>query len=259
MAVPDESEREMREHPNPQSALPTPATGRDAHACSPHGCDPTAGVRDGMSDKEPEEDLPPSASQGGLAPCAARRQPAEDRQGTHAQLGGMAPARREGEEGTWHGPPDRSQSIAKSHMAWPVVTAQPRLASGLAEAVGTSSPCTGDGCLNSRGLAREVGSEAATVGLDPASSPLMHTPAKSHTAWPVETARPRPTSGLAEAVGTFPSCTGDGCLNPRGLARGAGGEAAAVGLDLASPPLLHTSPPQAWPADGDGPSPPSSG
>ena len=102
MAVPEESEREMREPPNNHSALPMPATGRETQACPPHGCDPTAGVRDGMSDLESGEDLPPTASQGGMATCAARRQPAEDRQGTHAQLGGMAPARREGEEGTWH-------------------------------------------------------------------------------------------------------------------------------------------------------------
>ena len=181
MAMPAEIERE-RDHPNNHSASPRPATGRETHACPPHGCDPTAGVRDGMSDQEPGEDLPPSASQCGMAHCAARRQPAEDRQGIHAQPGGMAPARREGEEGKWHGPPDRSKSTAKSHMAWPVETAQPRPASGLAEAVGTSSPCTGDGCLDPRGLAREVGSEAATVGLAPASSPFMHTPPPQ--AWP---------------------------------------------------------------------------
>ena len=203
-----------------------PATGRETHACPPHGCDPTAGVRDGMSDKEPEEDLPPSASQGGLAPCAARRQPAEERQGTHAQLGGMAPARREGEEGTWHGPPDRSQSIAKSHMAWPVVTAQPRLASGLAEAVGTSSPCTGDGCLNSRGLAREVGSEAATAGLDPASSPLMHTPLSQAQPVDDDGASPPGSAGACDgsAIAEFPPCSGDDCRDPRGLASEVGSE-----------------------------------
>ena len=49
MAVPEESKREMREKPNPISALPMPATGRETHACPPHGCDPTAGVRDGMA------------------------------------------------------------------------------------------------------------------------------------------------------------------------------------------------------------------
>ena len=49
MAVPDESKREMREHPNPQSALPMPATGRETQACPPHGCDPTDVMRLGTA------------------------------------------------------------------------------------------------------------------------------------------------------------------------------------------------------------------
>ena len=46
MAMPGESQREMREHPNPPSAPPMPATGRETQACSPHGCDPTVLKKD---------------------------------------------------------------------------------------------------------------------------------------------------------------------------------------------------------------------
>ena len=87
MALPGEREREKREHPNTPLALPAPAFGRETLACSPHGCDPTAGVRDGMNASclASSKDKPPTASQDGIATCAARRPPAEERQGTRMQ------------------------------------------------------------------------------------------------------------------------------------------------------------------------------
>ena len=63
--------------------------------------------------------------------------------------------------------PDQSKSTAKSHEAKPVETAQTRSAYGKAKADGESLPCTGDDRLDPRGLASEVGGEAATAGLAP--------------------------------------------------------------------------------------------
>ena len=177
MALPGESEREKREHPNTPSALPAPASGRETLACSPHGCDPTAGVRDGINASclASSKDKPPTASQDGIATCAARRPPAEDRQGTRMQpRAEPRPAARE-REGMGIALPDQSRSTAKSHEAEPVETAQNRSTYGIAKVDGESSPCTGDDCRDPRGLASEVGSEVATVGPSPASSPLMHT------------------------------------------------------------------------------------
>ena len=123
MALAARERERKREHPTASSVLLRPATRGVARSWSPHETNPTSGGRDGMEIPSPAlASKPPTTTQGGIAPCAVRRQSVDDRQDNRELVRGIAKNYRDGEERVRHCPPDRTWSSAKSPEALPVET-----------------------------------------------------------------------------------------------------------------------------------------
>ena len=208
----EEMERE-REHTRTHSRPSRIPRTVGVHACPPHACDPTAGVRDGMETSHMVNNSnPPTAELVGLASWTARRQFADGRQNSRLSTPGLAGDERDGEEQDGPGPPYQPKPTAESHLVLPVVTEQaeshlvlpvvtelatthpvlpvasePQCAPGMAGATVESLPCPGDDRQDLQGLACSVDGEvAATLGIA-----LLACPSGIH---------PRPRLGLRQAM-----------------------------------------------------------
>ena len=99
MALAAREREKEREHPTASSVLLRPATRGVARSWSPHETNPTSGGRDGMEIPSPAlASKPPTTTQGGIAPCAVRRQSVDDRQDNRELVRGIAKNYRDGEE-----------------------------------------------------------------------------------------------------------------------------------------------------------------
>ena len=162
--------------------MPRPAYRGETLAHPPCDRVPTAGGRDGMEIPSPElASMPPTATQEGIASCAARRQSVDGRQDNRVLVRGIAKNHRDGEERVRHCPPDRTWSSAKSHKALPVETVQvPQQTCGIAQAVDESSPCPGDDRTDQCGIAHCEDGEAEFAGHCPGELPLrQHSPTQA--------------------------------------------------------------------------------
>ena len=91
MALAAREREKEREHPTASSVLLRPATRGVARSWSPHETNPTSGGRDGMEIPSPAlASKPPTTTQGGIAPCAVRRQSVDDRQDNRELVRGIA-------------------------------------------------------------------------------------------------------------------------------------------------------------------------
>ena len=227
MALAAREREKEREHPTASSVLLRPATRAVARSWSPHETNPTSGGRYGMEIPSPAlASKPPTTTQGGIAPCAVRRQSVDDRQDNRELVRGIAKNYRDGEERVRHCPPDRTWSSAKSPEALPVETEQPpQQTCGVAQAVDEFPLCPGNDHTDQCGIAHCEDGEAETAGgHGPGEVPLrQHSPTQALPERDGEVCRP----GIAQDRALPGPVLEDSPTDSCGAAHGAVGEGAA--------------------------------